>query len=287
MASHESESVGVVRRNWRKVRSGVLQAAIPKLGVLHQYPPRTFRLRRLPDLKIEHANLPTISIVTPSLEQGPFLGQSLASVVGQDYPRLEYFVQDGGSTDESESVLREFDGRLSGWKIASDRGQANAINLGFERTTGEIMGWLNSDDILMPGALKYVGQFFARNPHISVLYGNRIVINTGGLEIGRWILPEHETEVLQWIDFVPQETMFWRRSLWDAVGGKLDESLHFAIDWDLLLRFQKRGGPLRSCSLFSGSLPGSSSPENIGGHEFGGSQGNRRLAAQTSRLCPL
>ena len=81
-------------------------------------------------------------------------------MLGQTYPRLEYFVQDGGSTDESESILREFGSRLNGWTVASDRGQADAINQAFRRTSGEIMGWLNSDDLLMPGALLYVGQFF-------------------------------------------------------------------------------------------------------------------------------
>jgi glycosyltransferase involved in cell wall biosynthesis len=250
----EGDSVGALRRQYRKLRSGVLRMVSPRLGVFHQYPPRKLRVPRLPNLNIGNEPLPTISIVTPSFEQGGFLCQCLGSVLSQDYPHLEYFVQDGGSTDESESILRGFDGRLSGWEVAPDRGQAHAINRGFRRTNGEIMGWLNSDDILMPGALMYVGQFFARNPQISVLYGNRIVINTRGLEVGCWILPKHQREAVQWIDYVPQETMFWRRSLWEAVGGELDESLHFAIDWDLLLRFQKAGGRFAHVPHFLGAF---------------------------------
>ena len=193
-------------------------------------------------------------MVTPSLQQGRFLRQSVGSVLSQQYPNLQYFVQDGGSTDESASILHEFASRLSGWEIASDRGQAHAINKGFQRTTGEIMGWLNSDDVLMPGALIYVGQFFAQNPEISVLYGNRILINDRGLEIGRWILPKHEAKVLHWTDYVPQETLFWRRSIWDTVGGDVDESLHFAVDWDLLLRFQKAGARFAHVPHFLGAF---------------------------------
>lgn len=248
--SPERESVGALRRRYR----GLLRAVGPRLGVLHQYSPRVLRTRPLPALGSLSALLPAISIVTPSLEQGRFLRHSIESVLGQNYPRLEYFVQDGGSTDDSKSILREFGGRLSGWDVCSDRGQSHAINMGFQRTTGEIMGWLNSDDILLPETLTFVGQFFARNPDISVLYGNRIVIDTRGLEIGRWILPKHETEVLRWIDYVPQETMFWRRSLWEKVGGELDESLHFAIDWDLLLRFQNAGARFAHVPHFLGAF---------------------------------
>jgi glycosyltransferase involved in cell wall biosynthesis len=226
----------------------------PRLGVLHQYPPRKLRVPSLPALNIGNERLPTISIVTPSFEQGRFLSQALGSVLGQDYPHLEYFVQDGGSTDESESILRGFDGRLSGWEVTPDRGQAHAINNGFRRTSGEIMGWLNSDDLLMPGALRYVAQYFVQNPHISVIYGNRILIDPHGLEIGRWILPKHEADVLRWIDYVPQETLFWRRSAWEAAGGELDESLHFAIDWDLLLRFQQTGARFAHVPHFLGAF---------------------------------
>jgi glycosyltransferase involved in cell wall biosynthesis len=248
------DSIRAMQRRYRQLRSHVARIVGPKLGVLHQYSPRKLHLGKLADLKIGNSTLPTISIVTPSLDQGQFLRQSLGSVLAQEYPGLEYFALDGGSTDESESILREFGSKLTGWNIASDRGQAHAINLGFQSTTGEIMGWLNSDDMLMPGALTYVGQFFARNPDVSVLYGNRILINSRGLEVGRWILPKHDAEVLRWIDYIPQETLFWRRSLWDAVGGQLDESLDFAIDWDLLLRFQKAGGRFAHVPHFLGAF---------------------------------
>jgi len=189
----------------------------------------------------------------PSYQQAPFLRRSIESVLDQSYPCLEYFVQDGGSIDGSLSILREFSERLSGWSSAPDRGQAHAINLAFRRTSGEIMGWLNSDDMLMPGALHFVARYFHRHPHVSVLYGNRILINEEGLEIGRWILPKHDEEILRWIDYVPQETLFWRRSLWEAVG-ELDESLQFALDWNLLLRFQEAGAQFAHVPQFLGAF---------------------------------
>ncbi|HEY1759321.1 MAG TPA: glycosyltransferase family 2 protein [Bryobacteraceae bacterium] len=257
----ETQSLMALRRPYRRVRSGFLSllrmrpsAPAPKLGVLRQHPPRPLRVGRPPYLAPVVGPLPTISIVTPSFEQGRFLRQSIDSVLAQEHPRLEYFVQDGGSADESASILGEFDGRLSGWDTAPDRGQAHAINIAFRRTTGEIMGWLNSDDLLLPGALMYVARFFARNPDISVLYGNRILIDESGLEVGRWILPKHDSGILRWVDFIPQETLFWRRSLWNQVGGGIDESLHFAIDWDLLLRFQTAGARFAHVPHFLGAF---------------------------------
>lgn len=252
-APAEGDSVGRLRRLYRKVRSGILRFVGPKLGVLKQHPPRKPRIRRIGGWTSEALALPTISIAMPSYQQAPFLRHSIESVLNQSYPCLEYFVQDGGSTDGSRSILREFGDRLSGWSSAPDRGQAHAINLAFQRTGGEIMGWLNSDDMLLPGALHFVARYFHRNPHVSVLYGNRILINAEGLEIGRWILPKHDDEILRWIDYVPQETLFWRRSLWEAVGG-LDESLQFALDWNLLLRFQKAGAQFAHVPEFLGAF---------------------------------
>ena len=102
------------------------------------------------------------------------------------------------------------------------------------------MGWINSDDFYLPGALSFVADYFAQHPEVDVLYGHRIVVDEQSREIARWFLPQHDAEVLRLNDFVPQETLFWRRRVWDKVGG-LDTSFNFAIDWDLLLRFQSAG----------------------------------------------
>lgn len=184
---------------------------------------------------------PLISIVTPSFNQASFLERTVRSVLDQGYPRLEYIVQDGGSTDGSVDVLRRYGDRLTAWDSRSDRGQAHAVNLGMQQTTGSIMAYLNSDDLLLPGSLAAVSRFFTDNPDIDVVYGHRVLIDDHDREIGRWILPPHDDEAIKYTDFIPQETMFWRRRAWDAVGGQFDESFRFALDWDIILRFRQAG----------------------------------------------
>lgn len=136
--------------------------------------------------------------------------------------------------------------RLVAWESAPDKGQAEAIAKGFAKTTGrpdDIMAWINSDDFYLPGALAYVADYFVRHPEVDAIYGHRIVVNEESQEIARWFLPRHDPAVLRLNDFVPQETLFWRRRLWDKVGG-LDTSFKFALDWDLLLRFQAAGAKI-------------------------------------------
>jgi hypothetical protein len=227
---------------------------LPRLGRLRQYAPRkltrTFVSSRRPAL----ADTPMISIVTPSFNQGAFIARTIDSVLQQGYPRLEYFIQDGGSSDATLAVLKACEPRLSGWVSAIDTGQSQAINLGFARTSGEIMGWLNSDDLLMPGALSRIADYFVHHPEVDVVYANRLLIDEDDREIGRWILPGHDGQVLSWVDYVPQETLFWRRALWDRAGGRVDESFRFAMDWDLLLRFREAGAVFGHLPWFLGAF---------------------------------
>jgi glycosyltransferase involved in cell wall biosynthesis len=194
-----------------------------------------------------------MSIVTPSLNQGWSLERTIRSVLDQEYPRLEYIVQDGGSTDDSVEILQRYSSRLHHWESARDPGQGAAINAGFKRATGEIMAYLNADDVLLPGSLTRVARHFARHPETDVVYGHRVLLDRDDNEIGRWLLPRHDDEVIRWVDFVPQETLFWRRRVWDAVGG-VDDSLTFAIDWDLILRFQEAGARFVRLPRFLGAL---------------------------------
>jgi len=213
----------------------------PRLGRLRQYAPRPVtKLSPYTRNSISQAN-PTVSIVTPSYQQANFIERTLNSVLNQGYPNLEYFVQDGNSTDGTQDVLNQFRNRLSGFQSSPDAGQSNAINIGFNKTSGEIMSWLNSDDILLPCTLDRVVDFFNNHPEVDVVYGNRLLIDENDMEIGRWILPSHDSNVLSWVDFVPQESLFWRRRIWNVIGGQIDESFHFAMDWDLLLRFRNGG----------------------------------------------
>lgn len=232
----------------------VRMALRPRLGNLRQHSPRELKLPKSYVSNVPLDRLPSISLVTPSFQQAHFLGRTIDSVLNQEYPKLEYFIQDGASTDGTLEVLERYGDRLAGWVSERDGGQSQAINLGFARTAGEVMAWLNSDDLLMPGALHRVAEFFALHPEIDVIYGHRILINEEDQEIGRWVLPAHDDEVLSWADFVPQETLFWRRAIWEKSGGQIDESFRFAMDWDLLLRFRGAGARMNRLPYFLGAF---------------------------------
>lgn len=226
-----------------------------KLGVLKQHPPRKINFNKFTNYKKRFSkleNYPKISIVTPSYNQGYFIQDTIESVLSQDYPNLEYHIQDGGSSDNTLSILNSYSKECLAFNSEKDYGQADAINKGFSRLSGEIMAWLNSDDLLLPGTLHFIADFFQKNPHIDVVYGNRLLVDQDNHIIGRWVLPGHDSSVLNYCDYVPQETLFWRRSLWDKIGGKLDDSFQFAMDWDLLLRMQFSGANFKHIPRFMG-----------------------------------
>jgi len=242
------------RSERRPLRTTLRQWTSPRLGVLRHHLPDplsvpTHYLRTAPP-----ASPPLISIVTPSYEQGRYLERTIYSVLNQHYPRLEYVVQDGGSSDETREVLEHFDASLSHWASEADDGQADAINRGFSHTSGEIMAYLNSDDLLLPGSLAYVARYFAAHPDVDVVYGHRMLIDEHDRQIGVWVLPPHDDATLSFADYIPQETLFWRRGIWERAGGRIDPSLKFAIDWDLLLRFRKAGARMVRLPRFLGAF---------------------------------
>ena len=199
-------------------------------------------------------NYPRISVVIPSFNQGRFLGSCLSSLITQAYPNLDIIVVDGGSTDNSVEVIRSFEEHLSSWSSEADSGQASAINKGMAHASGDILCWLNSDDCLAPNALLEVAHSFDKHPSIDVVYGHRVLINESGEDVGRWILPYHSNLVLTFADFIPQETMFWRARTWQKVGAFIDESLEFAIDWDLICRFKDSGANFLLLPYFLGQF---------------------------------
>ena len=226
----------------------------PRIGTLYHYPPKPVHI---PSRYYRSNNLnsfPRISIVTPSFNSVNFIGATLESVFEQNYPNLEYVVQDGGSEDGTVDIIRKYGAQLFHWESKKDNGQASAINIGFKQTSGEIMAYLNSDDVLLPGALRYISRYFIKNPNVDVIYGHRILINENNDEIGRWIIPSNCNYTTIWHDFIPQETLFWRRSVWENVGGYIDEAFQFAMDWDLILRFQKVGAKFRRLPRFLGAM---------------------------------
>ncbi|MCE9563753.1 MAG: glycosyltransferase [Planctomycetes bacterium] len=253
--------VAAMELNFRNVSyTGVLRRAAAKLlgAKLHQLEQYRSRHVHIPRSYFRTAppdNPPLISIVTPSYNQGRFLEETLKSVLDQNYPRLEYAVQDGGSKDESVAVMEKYRNKLIHAESRKDKGQGHAINLGFAHACrGEIMAYLNSDDLLLPGALNYVASYFEKHPKVDVVYGHRVIIDHHSQEVGRWVLPGHSEKMLLWADYVPQETLFWRRSIWEKAGGQIDESFQFALDWDMLLRFRDAGAHFVRLPRFLGAF---------------------------------
>jgi glycosyltransferase involved in cell wall biosynthesis len=191
-----------------------------------------------------------ITVVTPTLNQAHFLERSLESVLGQRGAfELEYLVQDGGSTDGTLDVLRRHEGRLS-WRSEPDSGQADAVNRGLRRSTGEIVGWLNSDDLLLPGALDRVARAFADHPGASWLHGGCTIVDAEDRPIRRWVAAykahrarRYSRSALLIENFVSQMTVFWRREALAQVGY-LDPDLHLSFDYEYWLRLSRLGDPL-------------------------------------------
>ena len=221
-----------------------------RLGVLHQHAPQPFSVPP-PPLRALPASPPVISIVTPSWQQAAYLPATMDSVLSQAYPNLQYIVMDGGSTDGSKEIIQQRAAHLTHWQSAKDGGQSKAIHAGFAHATGDIMAWLNSDDLYLSNTLAYVAHYFAHHPEVDAVYGHRALINPVGHEIGRWYLPPHDGTMLLWADYIPQETWFWRRRIYEKCGG-IDPSKQFAMDWDLLLRMQHAGAIIHRLPAFLG-----------------------------------
>ncbi len=262
LAAHVRTECGVALRHPRVALRLLPDQLVRKAK--NALPLRIFRLRvdephlcKLPSSYLSTPALdqvPCISIVTPNLNQGPFIERTIRSVIDQDYPNLQYVVQDGVSKDESLDVIRKYENRIAHWESTKDSGQSNAINMGLQHTDGDIMAYLNSDDTLAPGSLHYVANYFNMHPEIDVVYGYRLLIDEQDKLINRWVLPEHDNDVLPWADFIPQETMFWRRRAWEAADRHVDESFHFAMDWDLILRFRAAGMRFARLPRFLGAF---------------------------------
>jgi glycosyltransferase involved in cell wall biosynthesis len=183
--------------------------------------------------------LPTISVVTCSYQQGAFLDATIRSLVDQHYPGLEYILIDGGSTDETLDVIGRHAEQIDYWASEPDEGQTDALIKGFAHSSGDIMGWLCSDDLLLPHALETVGQFFADHPETDAVYGDALWIDRSG----DFIRPKKEIGFSRFMlrfdhNYVPQPAMFWRRRLFEKAGG-LNRSFQLAMDTDLWDRFSE------------------------------------------------
>ena len=184
-------------------------------------------------------NSPLVTIVTPSFNQAPYLETTIRSVLEQDYPNIEYSVMDGGSTDGSAEIIQRYADRLAYWESVKDKGQTDAINKGFSHAHGEILAWLNSDDILYPHAVREAVAYLTEHPECGLVYGNSDFIDAQGNIIGRFNAKQTDYKKLtQGYVHIPQQAAFWRADLWKQVGP-LDDTIYFAMDYDLWMRLAK------------------------------------------------
>lgn len=194
-----------------------------------------------------HAMTLSFTIVTPSYNHAEFLEQTIRSVLGQNYAPLEYIVMDGGSTDGSIDVIERYSSLLTHWQSGQDGGQAAAIQVGFARATGDILGWLNSDDVLLPGALAKVARFFERNPAVETVTGGGYYIDAAGwpayhkrVNFTLGVRATHDRfRHYRAQESIFQPATFWRRTAYEAVGG-IDPSFQFMMDFDLFARLARR-----------------------------------------------
>ena len=182
---------------------------------------------------------PRITIVTVSYNQASYLESTIKSVLNQNYPNLEYIIMDGGSTDGSLEIIKKYAHTLAYYESAKDNGMYDALNKGFKKSTGEIMAWINSDDIYIPNSFFIVAEIFSKFQNINWLLGcsslldekNRIVKIS---PVSKWAKYNYYLGEWRWIQ---QESVFWRKSLWEKTGSRINTSLKVAGDFELWLRF--------------------------------------------------
>lgn len=192
-----------------------------------------------------------ITVITPSYNQGRYIKRTIDSVLSQEIEDLEYIVMDGGSTDETVDILKSYGDKII-WKSEKDKGQTDAVNKGIRMASGDIIGWLNSDDIYYPDAIKKVMEVFEKNPDVNVVYGNAYHIKEDDSFIEEYYTEDFDYERLKDICFICQPSLFFRKKVVDKYGY-LDDKLQYCMDYDYWLRLGKGEKFYRLNELIAGS----------------------------------
>jgi glycosyltransferase involved in cell wall biosynthesis len=184
------------------------------------------------------ATYPKISVITPSYNQGHFLEETILSVLNQQYPNLEYIIMDGGSTDNSVEIIKRYASQVTYWISEKDNGQSDAIGRGFDKATGDIFCWLNSDDVFMPGTLHTVARMFARFPRAGFIYGNRHKIDPQSRVLETIYYYAYVSGQFKFRNPVAQEAAFWTAEAYRRAGG-MNVEYRFCMDYDLWCRLAR------------------------------------------------
>lgn len=197
--------------------------------------PWTEESSQLPNTMPDGSSWPGISVVTPSLNQGQFIEETIRSVLLQGYPNLEYIIIDGGSKDGSVEIIRKYERWLSYWVSEPDRGQSHAINKGFKKASGELAAWLNSDDLYLPKAFKYGAEILMKYPAAGMIYGGMDFIDGNGKFLKKFNSEQFDLIRQLYTNMVPQPATFFRSEIFKTVGF-LDETFHYRFDNDFFIR---------------------------------------------------
>jgi glycosyltransferase involved in cell wall biosynthesis len=192
----------------------------------------------------ESVNLPRISVIVPSYNQGQYVEETILSVIGQNYPDLEVIVIDGGSTDNTVQVLEKYSKYLSYWHSKQDKGQGDAVNQGMRMSSGDILCWLNSDDVYLAGTLLDIGKRLYRIvDQCHLVYGAALTMNQSGetMEGGSVNGAPFDLHKLTYLDYVVQPSAFWTRKLWQRTG-ELNTGYRYVLDWEWFIRASKISG---------------------------------------------
>lgn len=200
----------------------------------------------LPNTAPDGSPWPKISVVTPSYNQGQFIEETIRAVLLQGYPDIEFIITDGGSTDNTVEIIKNYEPFIAYWVSERDKGQADAINKGFTHATGQIFYWINSDDWPAPNAFKTAALTFHALPDVGVLFGNCYFVDENYETLKLRQGYDFDTAALVELNPIEQNTVFFRRTVWESFGG-IKESLHFIVDFELWLRWSLQGVKFKHC----------------------------------------
>ena len=209
-----------------------------------------------------------VSIVTPSYNQARYLEATIQSVLAQDYARIEYIVVDGGSTDGSVELIKKYQSRFAYWVSEKDSGQADAINKGLSRASGEILAWLNSDDYYLPNTISEAVKIFEENPEVVMVYGNMLAVDEHGQTINLLKYSQLSMEDLLCFQIIGQPAVFFRRAAYEKTSG-LDPTFHFLLDHHLWIRLSQHGKILHVPQIWAAARYHAEAKNRAKAAEFG------------------